>query len=80
MPISTISQKGQITLPSSFRKKLGMRPHDRVLIEANDEAIVIRPITDIFQLEGFLGRALPQKKEQKQMLKTVSNHVKGVER
>ena len=29
MPVSTISVKGQITLPISFRRKLGIKPHDR---------------------------------------------------
>jgi len=41
MPISTVSSKGQVTLPSALRKRLGIRPHDRVSIEGDAEGIVI---------------------------------------
>jgi len=77
MSIATISSKGQITLPVQVRRKLGIGPHDRVLIEANDDAIVIRRAPDLFELEGFLGKSLPREEEREKMMRGVAEHVKG---
>jgi AbrB family looped-hinge helix DNA binding protein len=77
MPVSAVSSKGQITLPSSLRKRLGIRPHDRVMIEGNDEAIVIKPVADLFQFKGFLGTALSRKTERKRMEEAVAARHKG---
>jgi AbrB family looped-hinge helix DNA binding protein len=67
MPVSTISTKGQITLPASYRRQLGIEPHDRVSVELTDDAIVIRPAPDLFELEGFLGKSLPRQEERRRM-------------
>ena len=80
MPISTLSTKGQITLPVSFRRKLGMKPHDRVVIELEEKAILVKPAPDFFALKGFLGKGLPRKEEERRMLKGVAAHVLGTER
>jgi len=57
MAIASVSTKGQITLPSGLRKRFGIEPHDRVVIEGAADAIVIRPVRDFMELEGFLGSA-----------------------
>ena len=80
MPVSTISTKGQITLPISFRRKLGIKPHGRVVIELEDRGILVKPAPDFFELEGFLGKALPRKVEDRLMRKAVAAHVKGAGR
>ncbi|MBM2827937.1 MAG: AbrB/MazE/SpoVT family DNA-binding protein [Actinobacteria bacterium] len=72
MPIATLSAKGQITLPARLRKNLGMRPHDRLVIETTGDAIVIRRTADFFELEGFLGKPLPTEEERQKMLKAVA--------
>ncbi len=77
MPISTISVKGQITLPARLRRKLGMRPNDRVVIEAVEDAIVIKRATDFFELEGFLGKALPEAEERRKMKRAAAAHTRG---
>ena len=77
MSIATISEKGQITLPISLRRRLNLRPHDRVTIEGDEESIVIRPVVDFFALEGFLGKALPPEEERERMLEGVARHVLG---
>ncbi|MBI4704393.1 MAG: AbrB/MazE/SpoVT family DNA-binding domain-containing protein [Deltaproteobacteria bacterium] len=59
MSVATVSSKGQITLPAGLRRRLGIAPGDRVVIEAAGDAIVVRPAADLFALAGFLGRALP---------------------
>ena len=80
MSMSTISSKGQITLPAALRRKLGIKPNDRVLVELADDAIMIRPAADLFALEGFLGEALPAAEEKRRMEKAVSARAGGAGR
>ncbi len=80
MPVSTISVKGQITLPASFRRKLGIKPHDRVLVELAGDVIVVKPAFDLFELKGFLGKALSVKEERKRMRQAASAHAKRASR
>ena len=74
MAISTISSKGQVTLPARMRRQLKLRPRDAVSIETVDDAIVIRRATGFFEFEGFLGRALPEEIERQRMQTAVSSH------
>lgn len=75
MAISTISTKGQITLPSGARKKLGLKPGDRVAVEVTDDTIVIRRAKSIFDFEGFLGKGLPPEEERRLMMEGIAAHV-----
>lgn len=77
MPVSAVSSKGQVTLPAQVRRKLRIKPNDRVTIEAVDDAIVIRRAPDLFELKGFLGKALPERQERERMRRAVAAHVKG---
>jgi len=72
MSIVALSAKGQITLPARLRKRVGLRPHDRVHIESVDDTIVIRRAADFFALEGFLGEALPETEEREQMMRAAA--------
>jgi AbrB family looped-hinge helix DNA binding protein len=72
MAVATISTKGQITLPVAVRNAVGLKPHDRVAIEASGDAIIVRKARDIFALKGFLGRALPYDKERTAMMKAAA--------
>lgn len=67
MPIATVSAKGQITLPASLRRQLGIKPHDRLLVELADDAIVIKLAPNLFEFEGFLGKGLPATEEKARM-------------
>jgi AbrB family looped-hinge helix DNA binding protein len=46
--ITSISTKGQVTIPARLRKKLGLKPRDRVLVEIQEGAIVISLAPDFF--------------------------------
>jgi len=76
MPISAISSKGQITLPAKLRKKFGLRPNDRVVVESTDEGILIRSAGNFFELDGFLGKGLPRDEERARMAKGVAAHLR----
>jgi len=43
MPSSTISSKGQITVPLQIRKRLGVKPGDRVEFVVEGGQTILRP-------------------------------------
>jgi AbrB family looped-hinge helix DNA binding protein len=77
MQVSTVSSKGQITLPAQMRKKLRIEPNDRIIIEARGDTIVITRAPNLFDLKGFLGKAIPERLEGERMQRAVADHVKG---
>ena len=77
MSISIISAKGQITLPAKLRKKFGLRPNDRVVVESTGEGILIRSAGDFFELGGFLGKGLRREEERARMMKGIAAHFRG---
>lgn len=59
MTIATVSSKSQITLPAAACRQVGIKPHDRVLVEVREGAIVIVSAPDLMAFKGALGKALP---------------------
>ncbi len=51
---STVTQKGQITLPKHARNKLNIKTHQKVHISVENGYIKIQPIQDITSIAGFL--------------------------
>jgi antitoxin PrlF len=57
---STISSKGQITVPQEIRKRLGLAPGDRVEFVNEDGRTVIRPArSEVNSFGKFIGIADP---------------------
>jgi antitoxin PrlF len=56
---STISSKGQITVPQEIRKRLGLAPGDRVEFVVEEGRTVIRPARSEVNFEKFIGIAGP---------------------
>lgn len=53
---STISSKGQITVPQEIRKRLGLAPGDRVEFVIEQDRTVIRPArSEVNPFEKFIG-------------------------
>lgn len=42
--ISSVSPKGQITIPAEIRELLGIKPKDKVIFEMGEERVKIRPL------------------------------------
>ena len=40
---SSVSPKGQVTIPAEIRQLLGVRPRDRVAFEVHEGQVLIRP-------------------------------------
>jgi AbrB family looped-hinge helix DNA binding protein len=59
MTTATVSSKSQITLPAAACRQVGIKPHDRVLVEVREGAIVIVSAPDLQAFKGVLGKALP---------------------
>ena len=58
-PQSTISSKGQITVPLEIRRRLGLKEGDRVEFVVQDDWTIIRPARpEINPFEKYVG-ALP---------------------
>lgn len=61
MPATTVTSKGQVTIPKDIRDLLGIQPGDRVVFfEADDGRVVVEPETvDIRTLRGMLRHEGP---------------------
>ena len=76
MTTATVSSKSQITLPAAACREVGIKPHDRVLVEVREGAIVIRSAPSLIDFKGALGKALPREVEVKRMARAVADHLK----
>lgn len=56
MPSSTLTSKGQVTIPKTVRDELGLREGDRVAFRVLDDGtVVVEPETiDLLDLAGVL--------------------------
>jgi AbrB family looped-hinge helix DNA binding protein len=51
---STVTQKGQVTIPKRLRDSLGIKKNQKVTIEQEKDYIKISPTEDILDLAGSL--------------------------
>ena len=77
MAIATISSKGQITVPSSLRKKLGIKAHDRLMIGSTGNEIVISRIPNLLEIKGYFGKAIPEEEEREGIETAAVEHALG---
>jgi AbrB family looped-hinge helix DNA binding protein len=74
---TTATAKGEIVIPSSWRKKLGIKEGTRIQIELNEDAgeIVLKPITrefvhslrGKFKGKGLLKALMAEKKKEREL-------------
>lgn len=50
--ITTVTQKGQVTIPVKLRKKFGLKPYDTVKVEAGKGYVKISAAEDILDMAG----------------------------
>ena len=50
--ITTVTQKGQVTIPLAIRKQLNIKTYGRVLVELVGDYVKIKPVEDIVDLAG----------------------------
>jgi len=57
---TTVTQKGQATIPAPIRKHLGLQRNSKVTFEIVDEKqAIIKPVLDFFSLKGSLPSGKP---------------------
>jgi AbrB family looped-hinge helix DNA binding protein len=76
MTTATVSSKSQITLPAAACREAGIKPHDRVLVEVREGAIIIRSAPDLMGFKGVLGKALPRDVEIKKAERGMADRLK----
>lgn len=52
---STITSKGQVTLPAKLRKEMGVKPTDRIIFSKKNGNFVIERLASIDSLFGSLA-------------------------
>ena len=57
---TTVTQKGQATIPAHIRKRLGIKPNTKIVFElkSNNE-VSIKPVTDFFTMKGSIKSDKP---------------------
>lgn len=57
---TTVTQKGQATIPAPIRKKLGIKPNTKIVFDLKDnQEVSIKPVTDFFSLKGSVQAEKP---------------------
>lgn len=77
MTSATVSSKSQITLPAAACREVGIKPHDRVLIEVRDGTIIVCAAPSLMALRGALGKALPPDVEAAVVARAIARRVRG---
>lgn len=54
-----VSSRGQITLPASLRKKIGLREGSAVIIEDRGNELVLKPAA-VFEIEMYSDRQVAE--------------------
>lgn len=58
---STVTQKGQVTIPADIREQLGIKPKDRVRFEVEDGVVLLKPIgSKILEYYASVPMQLPE--------------------
>lgn len=70
---TSVTQKGQATIPAPIREKLGIKPNSKVVFELNGTEISVKPVTDFFSLKGSVKSSKPF--DTKLMEKAVENAI-----
>lgn len=57
---TSVTQKGQATIPLAIRKRFGIRPRSKVVFEVTDKnEVLIKPVQDFFTMKGSISTRKP---------------------
>ena len=60
---STLTSKGQITIPKELRERFNLKEGEQVIIIPTDDGIIVRPSANpLRQVRGLLSRELEMEK------------------
>ena len=61
MSQSTLTSKGQTTIPQDIRKLLGLKENDRILYEVEDGKVAIKPAPGVHELYAIFKSRIRRK-------------------
>ena len=56
--VTSLTQRGQVTVPAEVRRLLGLKPRDKVAFAVDNEEVRLVPVT--FTLESAFGSVTPR--------------------
>lgn len=56
---STVTQKGQVTIPLMIRQALGLKPKERVIFIKDDDRVYLKPAVNFLDLAGSIKTKKP---------------------
>ena len=66
----TINERGTLTIPAAFRKALGLSGTQRMIVEATDEGLLLRPAT-LVPVELYSDQRIQEFEEEEQAVSKV---------
>ncbi len=51
---TTVTQKGQVTIPLAVREMVDIKPRQKVMVTVQNDTVVIQPAVDFFSLKGSI--------------------------
>ena len=61
MPFSTLTSKGQTTIPKEIRRLLGLKENDRILYEVEHGKVAIKPAPSVHELYAVFKSQIRRK-------------------
>jgi len=78
MHFSTLTSKGQTTIPKYVRKLLGLEPNDTIIYVPDGKKVFLKPISgDILELKGVVKRKTKKPINFAELRDEVKNKVAG---
>ncbi|HKG25219.1 MAG TPA: AbrB/MazE/SpoVT family DNA-binding domain-containing protein [Thermomicrobiales bacterium] len=83
---TTVTRKGQVTIPIDIRRSLDLKEGDRIAVEQHGEAVLLRRATSVAErtagiLSGYrLATPLSAEEERARFEQAVADEVAGSER
>lgn len=73
--VSTITQKGQVTIPKAIRDHFKVKPFDKLSFSVDADKIVAQPVPSLLDLYGFIKTKRKTPLTKKEMKKTIADAV-----
>ncbi|MBW1729174.1 MAG: AbrB/MazE/SpoVT family DNA-binding domain-containing protein [Deltaproteobacteria bacterium] len=77
MSVTTMTQKGQVTIPQKIRHLLNLDTNTKLIVLCRGNEIILKPVKDIRELRGALKVDAPQDLDyvRQQTIRAIGEHV-----
>jgi AbrB family looped-hinge helix DNA binding protein len=65
----SITRQGQITIPASFRRLLGLDRYSKAAVRTENNKIIIEPVPDILSLGGIIRKKAIKRKNIEEIIR-----------